>query len=397
MKNQVKFFLFSIFLAAFSNSGFRVALTWYILKSFGTTALGVSVFATAVTQFLGSFFAGYFTDNYRKELVAVFMNTICAFFLGILVFSTKNQAPFYVLISLYCLSNFSIAIHDNATRTMLPVLVGASDLRSLNGLYIGLCHVGYFSAPVFVGYWMGSAKAWIAMSGMALLCFVASIMLMYVPCKNEPSRKGGGVIKLDLSIFLKNEWLIFGMVSAVIANTFILPFNSILIPSHLNSIGLGSKEFGYFSASLSLGYAVAGFVIKKNRQEEISIHNLLYLLLISVISFLIAFFSEKLIIILACCFTSGLLLANFDISWSSIMQSRSPSNLLGRIYSVGSWTSFAGRSIGIALLGWALSEFGINYAALIGFSGALISIIILRVVVNKKRSYEVIRAFRLPR
>jgi len=347
--------LANVVVTAFANGGARVALTWFVLHAYAPTTLSAIAIALALSQFGGSFVAGHITDRYDRKQVAVFTNAAAAS--GFLLVGVAISADFgpIVFCGLACLATSCLAIHDNATRTLIPSITGTDDVKRVNGYFISLLQVGYFASPLTVGWLIQKSSVPVAMTCMAVMLGVASALLLLIRMLASPSAKSAAdktaPPRVTGALFLDNRWLMFGLAAAAAANFFILSIAAIAMPLHLKNIGLNSVEFGYFGSALSLGFALAGVASRRGPSQAATRLQLCFYLLAPACAYLTIVLLDSLVPILLCAVFAGVLMALFEINWNSILQERSPADLLGRLYGIGSWTSFAARSLGTAAVG----------------------------------------------
>lgn len=66
--------------------------------------------------------------------------------------------------------------------------------------------------------------------------------------------------------------------------------------------------------------------------------------------------------LIACGAVSGIALCLFEVAWNAVMQERTPDKMLGRVYALGSWLSFAARVMGVAACGAFAAVGGVSSA-----------------------------------
>ncbi len=351
--------LANVLITAFANGGVRVALTWFVLNAYDPSTLSAIAISLALSQFGGSFVAGYLTDRFDRKKIATI--TSAAASLGFLLVGVAISAHFgpVVFCGCACLATASLAVHDNATRTLIPSITTKDDVKRVNGYFISLLQVGYFASPLTVGWLIEKSSVPAAMTYMAVMLGIASALLPMIRLFESSSAKGAACrpapAKVTGALFLSNNWLVFGLAAAAAANFFILSIAAIAVPLHLKNIGLSSIEFGYFGSAISLGFAVAGVLSQRGSSNAATRLQLCFYIVAPACAYLAIVMLDNLVTILLCAVFAGVLLALFEINWNSILQERSPADLLGRLYGIGSWTSFAARSVGTAAVGMLTS------------------------------------------
>lgn len=377
----------------------RVALAWTILERFGEAGLSLVVLLISCGQFGGALLAGNVTDRYDRKGVAAIASLasggallVSAALLSAGAGSIQAIAPFV------CVTYFILAVHDNAARTLIPDIVEKGALRRLNGLFISIGEVAFFVAPVVAGSMVEVLGGGTTLVAAAALSSIAALLMMRIPIRAERRAEGGasamaGTERVGLQMLSENRWLVTGLLAAAATNVFIVPINTLLVPIAIRNSGFGPVELGYFYSALSVGMAIGG-VLKTRTLGWLPGHQQLLLwVAISVPPYFLVANFENVLAIIACGLLAGTALCIFEVCWSATMQERTPSNLLGRIYGLGSWTSFAGRATGVALAGLVI-EIGVHiqqvvYLSLACFVAVLVAILLIgRVAAPDRKATE---------
>lgn len=375
---------------AFAWGSARIALVWFAIEKFGDSGLGLVVFTISVGQFVGSFFAGQVTDRFQKRTVA--LHTTILSCLGLALFAILMQigaASVYSVIPVLLFSFVAMAVHDNATRTLIPEIAEGSDLEKINGRFVSLGEVIYFGAPLAAGWGVqlfGAKAVLVASCLVGLIAAATSAAIK--PSSTDARGKGGGASKsikgLSVSFLRSRGWLMSGLAAATVANFFLLPINTVLVPLKITDAGFGPVQLGYFSAALSAGMAIGG-LIKPPAMPKISGSARLAVFLGLALPFywLIGESGGNSGLIL-CGIAAGVALCLFEVAWNAVMQDLSPPNLLGRIYALGSWLSFAARAIGVAASGALAAAFGPSVVIGINSTGMAICLILIILLASRK-------------
>ena len=143
------------------------------------------------------------------------------------------------------------------------------------------------------------------------------------------------------------------------ANFLLLPISLILIPALIEQAGLNASTLGTFYASMSIGLAIAGMSGARWPFGQATLSGLSLALIAAAATYLPVVHAAHVAIFVATGLASGYLLAVFEIGWTSMIQRRSDLGMIGRIYGLGSWTSFAARALGMLLVGAAVEWTGV--------------------------------------
>jgi len=355
MLKPINCLLANVFASDFARGIVKVALGWIVLEQHGAAGLSFFILITSLGQFFGSMFAGHVTDRNDKKKVAFVVTSISA--VGILGLAGASNSSGHSLILVSSLSaavHFILSIQDNATRTLIPSTVGTQGIENANAKFITVGEVGYFIAPLFAGYWTTYYGPSGILVAAAFVAFAGALAISGIPpshedldaCENSVMQEG----RVKLKIF-EYRWLYLGAALAMIANFLLVPISYVLVPIIIEGNGLSAVELGYFYAAMSLGLATVGFLNAEKLGASLGTWQMPVFICLAALTYVGTFFFEYVMIIIVCGAFAGFFLAKFEVSWNAIIQRESPPNLLGRIYSFGSWTSFAARSLGVFLVG----------------------------------------------
>jgi hypothetical protein len=370
---------------AFAWGSARIALVWFAIERFGNAGLSLVILTISVGQFVGAFVAGQLTDRMDKRSVAVHSSWLSG--LGLAVFALcmhVGVATVYAVLPILFLSYVAMAIHDNAARTLIPQIAQGANLEAVNGRFVTLGEVVYFAAPLAAGWAVelfGGKAVLIASCALAALAasVAARVRLMAgLSAASPPSAKS--IRGLSVKFVVDSKWLLGGLTAATLANLLLVPINTVLVPLRITDAGLGPVQLGYFSAAISAGMAVGG-LIKPPRLGSVSTNTRLAVFLGLSLPFylLIGSFSGTAGVV-ACGIAAGAALCLFEVAWNAVMQERSPTHLLGRIYALGSWLSFAARAVGVAVSGAVVAHFGASTAIALNAAGMAVGLILLALV-----------------
>lgn len=367
-------------LLAFAWGSARIALVWFAIERFGNGGLTLIVLTISVGQFVGAFVAGQITDRFDKRTVAVHSTWLSG--AGLAIFALCMQmgvATVYAVIPVLFFSYVAMAIHDNATRTLIPQIAQGADLERVNGRFVTLGEVVYFAAPLAAGWAVELLGGKSVLATSCVFAVFAALVAAWIKPNKQLAEQGASsasrsIKGLSLRFLVDTKWLLGGLAAATVANLFLVPINTVLVPLRITDAGLGPVQLGYFSAALSAGMAVGGLV-KPPQIGAVSANARLAIFLGLSLPFylLISSFGGTLGVI-ACGVAAGVALCLFEVAWNAVMQERSPAHLLGRIYALGSWLSFAARALGVVLSGAIVAAVGSSSAITLNAVGMAIAL-----------------------
>jgi hypothetical protein len=236
----------------------------------------------------------------------------------------------------------------------------------LNGYFVTVGQVGFFLAPLAAGWLIERSGAAAALSLAGVGCLAAAGILGPLRARETTGAAdkadAAGDRKLKPLFFVQTPWLFKGLCLAVLANLLIVPIATVLVPLRVNEVSFGAMQLGYFYAALSAGIALAGLMtMPRIAWIGESVQLALFLCAASV-TYLLTYFFDLLPVILVCGLVVGALLSLFEVNWNSMIQERTLSGMVGRVYGASSWLSFVARTAGVALAGWIANRAGTQEA-----------------------------------
>lgn len=367
----------------------RVALSWLMLQRHGAAGLSAVVLAMSVGQFLGSLLAGYVTDRGDRRTLARESSWICGVgfaLVGILLGSGSDSA--ITVCALVLLIYALLSVHDNAARTLIPSIVPRDGIERANGHFITAGEVGSFVGPMITGWLIGAYRADAVIVMAAGGCLIAALAINGLGHaarqRHTPEATLPAPGRLTIGYLRANGWLVFGLLLAVLANILLVPISLVLVPLRIKEVGFGAVELGYFYAALSAGFAAAGLLKLGDLWGRLGDARLAAFLAAGSAVYTLTFFFHILPVILLCGLGAGFFLARFEIGWSSLIQDRTRADMLGRVYGLGSWTSFAGRMIGVSGAGLLVAGAGVQVVTFALIMALLVTVVVLVAVTQTR-------------
>ncbi|MET4373246.1 ENTS family enterobactin (siderophore) exporter [Bradyrhizobium sp. LB12.1] len=371
----------------------RVTLSWAMLQGYGAYGVSAVVLLISVGQFLGALGAGHLTDRFSRAKLAREASWIGGIgFLSIgIAFATRQEGVF-VIGALAFVTYVLLAVHDNAIRTLIPSIVSSHEIERANGHFITAGEIGSFCGPAVAGWLVAAYGAQAVILLAAASCLIAAATIRRLKVQTErialPGERNGSDLKyLNVGFFKANSWLGFGLVLAVLANILVVPISLVLVPIRIKEVGFGAMELGYFYAALSMGFAASGVFWTQKLWTRIGDLRLAAFLAAGSMVYLLTSYFNLMPLILICGAAAGFFLAKFEISWNSLLQTRIDSGLLGRVYGLGSWTSFGGRTLGVAAVGSVTSLIGVQ-ATTFGLIVCLLLAVLIVVALGQVKSAQ---------
>ena len=371
--------LMSAFLAAAANGISMVAFPWLVLQRTGN-ATDASIVAAAATLPLlfATLVAGTAVDFLGRRRIAILSDTSSALSVAaipVLVHSVGIDAlTVVVLAGLAAAGSFFDPGGMTARQSMLPEAATRAGwtLDHTNSVYEAVFNLAYITGPGIGGLLIaavgGVNTMWVTAGA-----FAASILLMAalrLPGTARPHRdtRPEGVVTGVLE-GLKFVWhnpilRTLGLIDLAVTGLY-LPMESVLFPKYFTDRN-EPAQLGWVLMALSIG----GLVGALSWTWLSRVSSKRTMLLIAVPTFgtaaLIIAALPPLPVILVLAALTGLVYGPIGPIYNSVLQTRTPTELRGRVLGVMTSMTYAAGPIGFMLAGPLVDAFGLNvtFAAL---------------------------------
>ena len=371
--------LVSAFLAAAANGISMVAFPWLVLQRTGN-ATDASIVAAAATLPLlfATLVAGTAVDFLGRRRIAILADALSASSVAaipVLVHTVGMDAlTVAVLAGLAAAGSFFDPGGMTARQSMLPEAAARAGwtLDRTNSVYEAVFNLGYITGPGIGGLLIatvgGVNTMWVTAAA-----FGASILLMTLlrlPGAGRPHRDSrpegvvSGVVE-GLRFVWRNRILrTLGLIDLAVTGLY-LPMESVLFPKYFTDRN-EPAQLGWVLMALSIG----GLVGALSWTWLSRVSSKRTMVLIAVPTFgtaaLIIAALPPLPVILVLAAITGLVYGPIGPIYNSVLQTRTPAELRGRVLGVMTSMTYAAGPIGFMLAGPLVDAFGLNvtFAAL---------------------------------
>lgn len=350
-----------------------VAFPWLVLQRTGS-AVDASIVAGAATlpllfatlvagtavDFLGRRFIAMLAD--LMSAVSVAAIPVLAIVIGADVLNTA------VLAGLAALGAFFDPAGMTARQSMLPEAARRADwtLDHINSVYEAAFNLAYITGPGVGGLLIatlgGIHTMWVTAATFGLSILAMAILRLEgadrQPDDVRPDSVVSGVVE-GLKFVWRNPVLrTLGMIDLAVTGLY-LPMESVLFPKYFTDRNQPA-ELGWVLMALSIGGLIGALswtVLSRITSKRTTI-------LVAVLTFgfavLVIAFLPPLPVILGAATIVGLVYGPIGPIYNSVMQTRTPSHLRGRVVGVMTSMAYAAGPVGFMLAGPLVDAFGLQ-------------------------------------
>jgi MFS family permease len=370
--------LSSTFLAAGANGISMVAFPWLVLQRTGN-AVDASIVAGAATLPLlfATLIAGTAVDFVGRRRVAMLSDALSATAVAAipvlaLVFGA-DVLNTLVLAGLAALGALFDPAGMTARQSMLPeaAVRAGWTLDHTNSVYEAVFNLAYITGPGIGGLLiaaLGGVKAmWVtaAVFGLAIL----TMAVLRLEGSGRPQRENlpesvvSGVVEGLRFVWRSRVLRTLGLIDLAVTGLY-LPMESVLFPKYFTDRN-EPAQLGWVLMALSIGGLVGALswtVLSKfaSKRRTVLTAVLTFGIAVAVIAFL-----PPLPVILSFAALVGLVYGPIGPIYNSVMQTRTPEQLRGRVVGVMTSMTYAAGPIGFTLAGPLVDAFGLKVTFLV--------------------------------
>ena len=369
--------LCSAFLAAMGNGISLVALPWLVLKRTGN-AVDASIVAGAATLPLlaATLIAGTAVDFLGRRRVAMLADALSAVSVTaipvIALTAGLDALNTVVLAALAALGAFFDPAGMTARQSMLPEAAERAGwtLDHTNSLYEANFNLAYIAGPGVAGLLIAAIGAVNSM-WVTAAAFAGSILAMAIlrlPRSERPDRESrpdgvvSGVLEGLRFVWGNRVLRTLGLIDLAVTGLY-LPMESALFPKYFSDRAQPA-QLGWVLMALSIGGLVGALgwtVLSRIASKRATV-------LTATITFgaasLVIGLLPPLPVILVLSVLIGLVYGPIGPIYNSVMQTRTPQELRGRVVGVMTSMAYAAGPVGFMLAGPLVDRFGLTAAFL---------------------------------
>ncbi len=367
--------LFSAFLAAGANGIALVAFPWLVLQRTGN-ATGASIVAGAATLPLvfATLLSGTAVDFLGRRRVAMLSDAMSGLSLAAIPILAMTMGADVlntaVLSGLAALGALFDPAGITARQSMLPEASARAGwtLDHTNSLYEAGFNLGYITGPGVGGMLIatigGINTMWVTAGAFGLSIVAIAVLRLHGADRPDPLQRPDGVVSgvmEGLRFVWHNRVLrTLGLIDLALIGLY-LPMESVLFPKYFSDRN-EPAQLGWVLMSLSIGGLIGALswtVLSRiaSRRTTVLTAVSIYGVAITVIAFL-----PPLPLILVLVAVIGLVYGPIGPIYNTLLQSRTPEHLRGRVVGVMTSMAYASGPLGLMLAGPLIDTFGLKAA-----------------------------------
>ncbi|MCW2779076.1 MAG: putative transporter [Frankiales bacterium] len=343
-----------------------------VLHGGGPGELGIVLASGIVARLLGSLFGGVWADRVQPQRVMIGSDLVrVATVGGTAVMFGTDRYSLPLLCLLTGLTALAGSFFQPAMTALKPMVVPAARRQSANASLSMLqtaCSVAGPAAGGLVVAGAGAAAGF-AVNAASFLASVVSVAL--VRARVERVRGGGMFQEMGQgwAEVRSRDWLLSGVLAATVyhvANGVVLVLAQVVAVEQLG----GASSAGFIAAAEGLGGFLGAALALRVRPRRMLLAgwSVLPLMTLWVLAYVVP---GTLTAVLAGAVVGYAGLIFFDVCWETALQDHVPHQLLARVASWDTLTSFLGMPLGNALAGPLAAAFGTD-RVLLGCAGVLL-------------------------
>ena len=369
--------LCSAFLAAAGNGISMVAFPWLVLQRTGSaTEAAVVAGAATLPLLIATLIAGTAVDFLGRRRVAMLADAmsalsvaaipVLALTMGTGVLSTA------VLAGLAALGAFFDPAGMTARLSMLPEAARRANwtLDHTNSVYEAVFNIAYITGPGIGGLLIatlgGISTMWVTAAAFGLSILAMAVLRLPGANRPEPDERPEGVVSgvLEGLRFVWNNRVLraLGLLELAVTGLY-LPMESVLFPKYFSDRNQAA-HLGWVLMALSIGGLVGALswtLLSRVASKRTTV--LTAVATFGAAATVIAFL-PPLPLILVLSAIVGLVYGPIGPIYNSVMQTRTPEQMRGRVVGVMTSMAYAAGPVGFMIAGPLVDAFGLRFAFL---------------------------------
>ena len=376
-RGPILLILTSAFLGAAANGISMVAFPWLVLQRTGS-ATDASVVAAAATLplLVATLVAGTAVDFLGRRRVSMLSDAMSAasvLAIPVIVLTSGIGAlTTVVLAGLAAAGSFFDPGGMTARQSMLPEAAARAGwtLDHTNSMYEAVFNLAYITGPGIGGLLIatigGVNTMWVTAAAFGLSILTMAVLRLPGADRPDPDDQPDGVVSgvvEGLKFVWHNKVLrTLGLIDLSVTALY-LPMESVLFPKYFTDRN-EPKQLGFVLMALSVGGLVGALswtVVSRFASRRTTV--LTAVLTFGIASLIISAL-PPLSIILVLCTLVGLMYGPIGPIYNSVMQTRTPEHMRGRVVGVMTSMTYAAGPVGFMLAGPLIDAFGLSFTFL---------------------------------
>ncbi|MGX1195908.1 MFS transporter [Metabacillus sp. SLBN-84] len=398
-----KILVFGQIISIFGASVLRFALSLYVLDlTKSATIFGTIMGLSIVPAIFISPIGGAIADRFDKKKIMVILDLCTSLLIvvfAILLFS-GNGTVITIGILLMALTLIS-SMYQPAVQASIPVLVPKELLLKSNGIVSGVMSIANFVGPIVgsVLYSFTSIKVIVIVS--ALFFFAAAMieLFMKIPFEKRAPEPFARMVTTDIKegisyIIHENRFILKSIAIAFSVSLFIAPMFFVGLPYMIKVLfDMPDTYFGFTQSGISLSIIFSAMTIGLLKSKIRSDNLYLWIAGCAAVYFGMAFGTSGLIessfvkylIVSISSMLVMFALTVVNIYLNTIIQEKTPGNMLGKVMSIQAAAATTAVPIGQIIFGFLVDAFSSKIYLLI----VIIGVVSLLISLMVKQVYKV--------
>ena len=332
---------------------------WIFDETGNSTPILLASFFSALPLMFGGSFAGVLVDRWNRRTVLIFTDAVAAFGTFLLLLSfLSGTFELWQLYVVSLLTGFMDMFQRPAMEASITMLVPekhrdrANALRQITGPAAGMI------APVITGFayiFIGvTGVMWIDLATFAVAAFTISILHIPQPQRTEEGKSSAGSVlkefKGGIKFLLDRRVLIALMLMSAVIN-FLLSGPVRLSTPYILTLTGSKAQLGLLLGTMNAGIVLGGILVGIFGGTRPRVHGIMIGLLLRAVFMTMYGFSRTPLMLGISLFFLFFTTPLIDASFMSIVQSKVPPDMQGRIFSILFQLMYIANPLSLALTG----------------------------------------------
>jgi MFS family permease len=367
-------------LGGVANSTVAVLIPWLVLQETGSAAdAGLVAAAAAIPGIFVSPFVGALVDRFGRRRVSMASDAFSA--VSVSLFPLAEGAGLLTLGMILALAVLGATFDPagyTARKSLIPDVAHAGRfyIDRINGVHEGVFAAGWVIGPALAALGIGTIGViptfWVTAAAF-VLAIVAVAGIRVTEAIGDSRHEAGdddepfwsSIVRGARILWQDKALRVLTFAIAVLAMVY-LPTESVLMPVHFEEIDQPSS-YGLTLTALAAGGMIGSFAYGW-LSERMSKHRIVVLVMFAVTAAIIPMaFLPPLPVFVAAGFLLGLGWGPMNPLLNSLVQTRVPAHVQGRVYGVQTALFYAAPPLGLLVAGLAVEAWGVQLVyAIIG-------------------------------
>ena len=370
----------ALVLSSFASGVWIVALVWEVIRIGGGPAqLSAVTTANAVGVLLPALLGGVVADRVPQKLILLGVATVELTGMTLFaVLSLTDTTQIWHLAAVSFATGVGMAFYYPAYSAWLPALVPETDLLAVNG-FEGMVRpaIGQAIGPGVAGFVVGILSAGAAVSVAATASLFALLALATVPrtpvrrdlaalAVGHPVASAVRDMREGFGYMVRTPWLLSSLLFVSLMLLLIMGPFEVLIPFLIKGrLAGGPGDHAIVMAAFGIGGALGslGMASVRMPRRYLTLMNLMWG--VGCLPLVAIGFAPSVAVVVVAAFVLGAMFSAPMVIWGTLLQTRVPAHMLGRVASLDFFVSVSLMPISMALAGPVSEAIGIRTTFLV--------------------------------